>query len=163
MKMLRLLTPALLWSGAIGCLVIAGVYCAFSTFVMPALGRMEPEHAVPAMNAINATILHSLFMPLFFGTTLASLALFLIGLIRWSQLGGRLMAAGGFIYVAGMFLCTVLANVPLNNSLAAAAHANDAVAPVWAAYLKYWTLWNHLRTVSSTAAGVLYMAAIWLR
>jgi uncharacterized membrane protein len=59
-----------------------------------------------------------------------------------------------------MFLCTVLFNVPLNNALAVVDPASSAVSPVWARYLKNWTCWNHLRTISSTAAMVLYIAAI---
>ena len=70
------------------------------------------------------------------------------------------MLAGGLIYIAGMFLCTILFNVPLNNALSAVDPASRTAAPVWARYLKEWTLWNHVRTLSSTAASALYIAAI---
>src|SRR5215472_8107148 len=103
--MTQTLVKLLLWFGAIGCGLIAGVYFAFSTFVMPAFGRIDEAHAVAAMNAINSTILRSLFMPLFFGTTLATLVLAIVAMFRWSGPGATAMLAGGLIYVAGMFLC----------------------------------------------------------
>jgi uncharacterized membrane protein len=34
----------LLWFAAIGCGVMAGVYFAFSTFIMTAFGRIDPAH-----------------------------------------------------------------------------------------------------------------------
>jgi uncharacterized membrane protein len=71
------------------------------------------------------------------------------------------MLLGGLIYIAGMFLCTMFFNVPLNNALAAA-NATSA-ASVWSQYLKEWTMWNHVRTVSSTTACALYISAIAAR
>ena len=38
--MRQLLAPSLLWFSAIGCGLLAGLYIAFSTFVMTALGRI---------------------------------------------------------------------------------------------------------------------------
>jgi uncharacterized membrane protein len=59
-----------------------------------------------------------------------------------------------------MFLCTVLFNVPLNNTLAAIDPGSAEAVSVWTRYLRDWTLWNHIRTFSSTAACVLYIAAL---
>jgi uncharacterized membrane protein len=132
--MTDLIVKLLLWFSAVGCGLIAGIYFAFSTFIMPALARIEPLHAISAMNSINATILRSLFMPLFFGTTLTSVALAVIALLHRSAPGATAMLAGGLIYVAGMFLCTMVFNVPLNNRLAAVDSASAAL--VWTRYLK---------------------------
>jgi uncharacterized membrane protein len=41
--MLQLVTNSLLWFDAVGCGLLAGVYFAFSTFVMTALSRIEPS------------------------------------------------------------------------------------------------------------------------
>src|SRR5262245_21788263 len=158
-----LVTCGLLWFSAIGCGLLAGVYFAFSTFVMTALGRIDQAHGVSAMNAINSTILRSLFMPLFFGTTLASVVLVGIALVRWGEPGATATLAGGLIYVAGMFLCTMLFNVPLNNALAVVDPTSAESASVWARYISDWTVWNHLRTVASSAACALYVAALVAR
>jgi uncharacterized membrane protein len=157
---MHVLITALLWFGAIGCGLLGGLYFAFSTFIMTALGRIDRSHGVSAMNAINAAILRSVFMPFFYGTTLASLLLVVISFTRMGESGAVATLAGGLIYITGMFVCTVIRNVPLNNVLAAADAANGTAATVWARYLKEWTRWNHVRTVSSTAASALYIAAI---
>jgi uncharacterized membrane protein len=33
-------------------------------------------------------------------------------------------------------------------------------ASLWARYLKDWTFWNHVRTIASLAASVLFMAVL---
>ena len=161
--MAKLFVACLLWFAAIGCGLLAGVYFAFSSFIMTALGRIEQTSGISAMHAIDSTIQSSLFMPFFYGTTLASLALLSIGIIRRGEPGSFAMIAGGLIYLGGMFLCTALFNVPLNNALAAVNPASGEAARVWARYLKDWTFWNHVRTISSTAATALYIASIAAR
>jgi uncharacterized membrane protein len=161
--MRQLIIPGLLWFSAIGCGLIAGLYFTFSAFVMTALGRLDQATGVSAMNAINVDIVRSLFMPLFLGTTLASAALAVIALFRWGQPASLAMLAGGVVYVVGMFVVTMVCNVPLNNALAAANPAAGGTAPLWARYLKDWTMWNHVRTLASTAATALFIAAIAAR
>lgn len=155
-----LFTTVLLWFSAIGCALIAGLYFAFSTFIMTALNRIGHEQGAVAMNSINSTILGSLFMPLFFGTTIAAAALAVLALLRWGEVSAMAMLAGGLIYVVGMFICTLVYNVPLNNELS---RAGTGSAEVWARYLKDWTFWNHVRTIASTVAMALFVAAIALR
>jgi uncharacterized membrane protein len=161
--MRQVLTSGLLWFSAIGCGLLAGAYFAFSTFVMTALGRIDQAAGIAAMNAINVDIVRSLFMPLFLGTAVSSAALAAIGLLRWSEPGGGFMIAGGCLYVIGMFVATMVFNVPLNNALAAVRPSTPEAASVWAAYLKDWTFWNHVRTLASVAASACFIAAIAAR
>src|SRR4051794_10852639 len=156
----QLLTDGLLWIAAIGCGLLAGVYFAFSTFIMTALGRIGQAHGIAAMNAINVEIVKSLFMPAFFGTTLISAALAVMAVFRGGESGATAMLAGGLIYVVGMFFVTMLFNVPLNDKLAAVDPSRTEAASLWARYLKEWTLWNHVRTIASTVACALFIAAL---
>jgi uncharacterized membrane protein len=157
--MIHLLNQALLWFSAIGCGLMAGVYFAFSTFIMTSLGRLGPAGAT-AMNAIDVDILKSLFMPVFLGTTLASAALAVLALFRWGEPGAVAMLIGGILYVFGMFIVTMVFNVPLNNALAASDPASAAGAQLWQEYLRDWTLWNHVRTITSLAASALFIFAL---
>ena len=163
MTMLQSVITGLLWFSAIGCGLLAGLYFAFSAFIMTALGRIAQASGIMAMNAINVVIVQSLFMPLFLGTTLASLLLAVTAAFRWGEPGAAAMLAGGALYVIGMFVCTVVFNVPLNNALAAADPASAEAASLWARYLTDWTLWNHVRTIASTAACALFVRAIAVR
>jgi uncharacterized membrane protein len=158
-----MLMVGLLWFSAIGCGLLAGLYFAFSTFIMTALGRIGQAAGIAAMNAINIAIVQSLFMPIFLATTAASAALAVIALLRWSEPGAMAMVAGGALYVLGMFVVTVIFNVPLNDALAASDPASHEAASLWARYLTDWTLWNHVRTLSSTGACALFIAAIAAR
>jgi uncharacterized membrane protein len=127
---------------------------------MTALDRIGRAAGVAAMNSINAVILRSLFMPVFFGSTLCSLALVIIGALNWSEPGALEAAAGGAIYVLGMFVVTMVFNVPLNSQLAAVDPASDAAEPVWRRYLEDWVLWNHVRTIAATIGCALFIAAL---
>lgn len=158
--MLPIVQTALLWFGAVGCLVIGGVYFAFSCFIMSALGAIDRTAGVAAMQAVNEVILRSLFMPLFWGTTLASAALVVLAVMQGWSPQSQLIALAGILFVAGMFVVTVIFNVPLNDRLMAAPAGSPEAAAVWAAYLKTWTLWNHVRTVTCIAAGALYILAL---
>lgn len=150
----------LLWFSAVTCGLLAGIYFAFSTFVMQALASIDRAAGVAAMNAINRVIQQSAFMPLFFGSSLACLALAIIAIMRWNAPGSGAMLAGGVIYFIGMFVVTMVFNVPLNNALAATDLANAAQAATWTDYLTRWTNWNHVRTIASTAALILFIMAI---
>jgi uncharacterized membrane protein len=151
---------ALLWSGAIGCGVMAGVYFTFSGFVMKSLASIDASAGIAAMQSINDVILRSTFMPLFFGTSLAAAAAVLLYVMTPEFSGGIWMALAGGIYFAGMFLCTVVFNVPLNNQLKAVDPASSDGAEVWNMYLRVWTRWNHVRTVASIVASALFIQAI---
>ena len=161
--MSRLIVTALLWIAAIGCGVMAGVYFTFSAVIMPALERIGPAPGTLTMNSVNVTILGSLFMPLFYATTLASLALAVISLAHWRDPAAITLAAAGILYVLGMFGVTVVFNVPLNNALMAVEPGSSTTAGVWAHYLKDWTVWNHVRTCASLVAAILFVVALRTR
>ena len=108
-------------------------------------------------------ILRSLFMPLFFGTTVAAVLVDVAALTRWDAAGAVAMLAGGVLYVLGMFVVTTLLNVSLNNALESAHASGVDAATTWARYLREWTVWNHVRTVASTAACTLFIVALTTR
>lgn len=157
---MQTIATALLWFCAIGCAVMGGVYFAFSSFIMAALGRIDHSAGIAAMNAINRDILKSLFMPLFFGTSVASLALVALALLHWGTDGTGPMFAGGVVYVVGMFIVTVVFNVPLNDALAAVDPTNSSSGVVWKRYVSDWAIWNHVRTAASIAASALFIFAL---
>lgn len=142
--------------------LMAGVYFAFSIFIMRALDQLGAVQAANAMNAINEVILHSWFVTLFFGST--GLYAMLAGVAVFdTDLAGRWwLFAAGLVYVVGMFLCTAVFNVPLNNRLAAAGDDNSIKCEAWKHYFVYWARWNHLRAVCSlvtVAISIQYLVS----
>jgi uncharacterized membrane protein len=91
---------------------------------MAALGRLDQAAGISAMNAINTTIVQSLFILLFVGTTLTSLSLSIMALFPWHERGATAMVAAGVLYLVAMFVVTMVFNVPLNNTLAVVNPAN---------------------------------------
>jgi uncharacterized membrane protein len=158
--MTQTLLDILLWFCALGCGLLGGLYFAFSAFIMRAFERIEPARGVAAMNSINIEILRSVFMPFFFGTTLGAAVLAVVGATQAAEVAGLCMLAGGIVYVAGMFIVTMLRNVPLNNLLAVSGTTGDVDTATWTRYLRSWTRWNHVRTLTSVAASALFIAAI---
>ena len=130
---------------ALGCGLIAGVFFAFSSFIMGALGKLPPGQGIAAMQSINVVVINPLFLGVLFGT--AALALFLgFGATRHLEHPGAIrVVAGAGLYVIGTVLVTMAFNVPLNNALAAVDPASGEGAAVWADYLRTWTNWNHVR------------------
>jgi uncharacterized membrane protein len=57
----------------LGCVLIAGVFFAFSNFVMNALARIQPTQGIVAMQSINITVINPLFMTAFLGTGITCL------------------------------------------------------------------------------------------
>lgn len=159
----QLFTSGLLWSSAIGCGLLAGVYFAFSAFVMSSLARLDQASGIMAMNAINVTIVRSLFMPVFLATSLASAVLATWSLFHRNEAGALLILGGAILYLIGMAGVTMICSVPLNDALAGVAPSSREAAALWSNYLRDWTLWNHVRTVASTGACAFFIAAIAIR
>ena len=140
---------------ALGAGLMAGVYFAFSAFIMRSFDRLGAAQAVDAMNAINEVILKSWFMTLFFGSTLLYAVLAGYAVFDTS-LGGRWwLFIAGLVYVVGMFVCTAAFNVPLNNRLAEVADDENAKAEMWKHYFVHWTRWNHVRALCSLLATAI--------
>jgi len=153
------LVSILLWAAALSSGLIAGVYFAFSGFIMKAFDKIETAQSVAAMNSINEVILRSLFMPVFFGSSIISFLLVVVAFVYWGEAGAGLALIAGMVYFVGMFVCTVVFNVPLNNALARLGPDSANAQQIWSHYLRTWTKWNHLRTVSSLVTCVL---SIWI-
>jgi uncharacterized membrane protein len=137
---------------ALGSGIMAGLFFAFSTFVMQALGKRPAPVGIAAMQSINETILNPVFFSVFFGTALLSLALAILALTGWSDAGAAWRLAGALLYLIASIGITMLFNVPLNNRLAKVAPDSAGGATVWAHYLKVWTAWNHVRTIGCIGA-----------
>jgi uncharacterized membrane protein len=154
----RLLQVLTLFS-ALGAGLMAGLYFAFSGFIMTAFGRLPPANGMAAMNAINAAILNPLFFAVFFGTAATSLLLAIAALSDWQAPPSVWLIGGAVLYLVANIAVTMIFNVPLNDALGAAPGTPGAEV-VWSRYLTVWTAWNHVRTVASLAAAACFTQAL---
>jgi uncharacterized membrane protein len=151
---------SLTFTAAIGCGLIAGVFFAFSTFVMPALARLQPNQGIAAMQSINITAINPLFMLALFGTAAACIFLTIPLLPKWNHPGTAYLLVGSLLYLVGTVGVTIAFNVPLNDALAIADPSSTESANLWARYLVDWTFWNHVRTMAVIAAAVVFTISL---
>jgi uncharacterized membrane protein len=151
---------ALTLAAALGSGLIAGVFFAFSTFVMTALGRLSPAQGIAAMQSINVAVINPVFLGTLFGTGVVCVVLAAVALMGWQDPGAAWLLAGSLLYVVGDVVVTMAFNVPLNNALAAADPASADGAALWARYLKGWTAWNHVRTAAGLVATAAFFVAL---
>lgn len=150
----------LTFTAAIGCGLIAGVFFAFSTFVMPALARLQPHQGIAAMQSINITAINPLFMLALFGTAVVCIFVTITLLPKWNQPGTAYLLVGSLLYLIGTVGVTIAFNVPLNDALAIAKPDSTDGATLWARYLTDWTFWNHVRTVAAIAAAAVFTISL---
>jgi len=143
--------PVVAVLGVVGCGLMAGVFLAFSTAVMPGLRGLSPSDGAAAMQQMNRAILNPLFGVVFGGTALVCLAL-VVG-APFSERGGTTWTVlGALLYLVGSIGLTMVVNVPMNNRLDAADPASAEGRRIWADVLPRWTAWNHVRGLTCTAA-----------
>lgn len=141
---------------ALGCGLIAGVFFAFSTFVMAALAQRPSAEGIAAMQAISITVINPWFMTAFLGTGAACLFLTATSLLKWHKPLAPYLLVGSLLYLIGSFGVTIAFNVPLNDALATVKPNSPEGAAFWANYLKNWTFWNHVRTIAALAAAAVF-------
>jgi uncharacterized membrane protein len=151
---------ALTLLAALGSGVVAGVFFAFSVFVMKALARLPAAQGHAAMQSINAAAINALFMATLFGTALACVVLLVASLIMWDEAFAAYLLAGSVLYLVGTILLTVVYHVPRNEALAATDPTSAEAASRWARFLAGWTAWNHVRTSASVAAAATLTVAL---
>lgn len=152
---------SLAFLSALGCGLMAGIFFAFSTFIMTALARIPPAQGIAAMQSINVVVLNKWFFAVFFGTAVCCLALSITSFVRWQTPGAGYLLAGSLLYLVGTILVTIACNVPLNDALAALDSASADAGRVWTNYLKNWTAWNHVRTIAALAAAASFTVALF--
>ncbi|NER48500.1 MAG: DUF1772 domain-containing protein [Symploca sp. SIO1B1] len=151
--------PLIIFAG-VGSALSAGIFFAFSTFVMQALGRQTPSSGIATMQSINITVINPWFMAAFFGPAVVSLVLAIATLKQWNQPGAFYILAGALLYVIGTIGVTILGNIPLNDALAVVNPDSAEGATLWVKYLSNWTFWNHVRTIAAFFAAALFTLSL---
>ncbi|MBJ7455930.1 MAG: DUF1772 domain-containing protein [Thermoleophilia bacterium] len=139
---------------------MGGVFLAFSSFVMPALGDLPPAQGLAAMQSINRAAVTPVFMTELFGTALGCAVLCVVAARSWGEpFSGRLLA-GGLTYLVGVIVMTIAFHVPRNDRLAELAAGDPGAAAAWSDSLSQWTAGNHVRAIAGLAAAALLADAL---
>jgi len=145
---------------ALGCGLAAGVFFAFSSFVMKALARLPSPQGIAAMQSINIEAPTPLFMAALLGTALACVAVAVSALFIWDEPAAVYMLVGGLIYLVGTILLTIVYHIPRNDALASIDPDGVDAANHWQRYVTGWTAWNHVRAAAALAAAAILTIAL---
>ena len=145
----------LLIVAVLGTGLIAGVFFAFSAFVMGALDKLPPAQGIAAMQSINVVVVNPIFMLVLFGTAILALYLGYGTYQNWPIQEAKFLLAASVLYTLAIAI-TMIFNVPLNDALAGVNPQSSQAANFWQEYLVSWTNYNHLRCLTSLAACGLY-------
>ena len=140
--------------------LVSGVFLTFSDFVMRSLNGAQTAAGVEVMQVINREVYSSLFMFLLLG--MSALSPFLIGYayLHLAGYAANLIMAGAALYLVGVFVVSLVFNVPMNNRLEAREYAGPEAASYWAkTYMPRWTFWNGIRAIASAASATCFLVA----
>jgi uncharacterized membrane protein len=134
---------AALVGGTLATGLVAGLFLAFSTAVMPGLARTDDRTFVTAMQSVNVAILNPVFLTLFVAPLACLAVAALTGPARWW------VVAALVLYVVNVAI-TQAGNIPLNDALMAAG-APEGPAGWEAARTAFEDQWNRLHLIRTLA------------
>ena len=151
---------ALTFVTAVACGLVGGVFFAFSTFVMKALGRLPAPQGIAAMQSINITVINPLFMLALVGTAVACVPVGIAALASWGDPWAGYLLAASVLYPLGAIATTRAFHIPRNDALAVLDPERAESGRYWSGYLVSWTAMNHVRTVVPLAASALLIGGL---
>ncbi len=142
----------------LGFAILAGVFLAFSDFIMRSLALTSGTGGIEAMQVINREVFRWIFMALFLGLVPVSLILVGFGLTSLDGTARTMIVLAGVVYLIGSFGVTIRFNVPMNEMLAGMETGRDITKMYWSdVYLPRWVFWNSVRTAACAACAILLM------
>ncbi|BEL03973.1 DUF1772 domain-containing protein [Actinoplanes sichuanensis] len=137
----------------VGSGLLAGVFFAFSAFVMSGLRRLPDQAGAAAMRSLNVTAQRPPLMIALFGVTALCVVVIVRAVATWPGPGAGWSLTGAALTIIGAFGVTAVVNVPLNNRL-------DADTIPWSQYLAAWDPANHARTILCLAGCALLLVGM---
>lgn len=142
--------------------LVAGLFYAFAVSVNIAFATLPDAAYISATQAINIAIVNPAFLVGFLGAPVLLIwAAWLHARPAFTRRSGYILAAA-VIFIAGSFGVTVLANIPLNDQLAAFTTESASTAELHRmreAFAIPWNNWHLVRTFAGIAALVLMIMA----
>ncbi len=131
-----------------------GFFYAWVCSTMWGLDAADPRIALPAMQAMNASVRNAVFAPAFFGTPAILTLTTVMLLLSAQRLAAIWFGTAAMLVITLSFILTMAVNVPMNEALALLDIPEDRAAAqdIWDAYSPDWQFWNQIRTVASGVA-----------
>ena len=137
--------------------LIAGVFLSFSDFIMRRLAQAPGTAGPTSMVVINRTVFHSIFMVLFIGLLVVSVALAQLALWQLNGIALSLVLAGSLSYGLCVFAVAGLGSVPMSNRLSTMSGSMEETAIYWLDFVQLWTRLNNIRSAVSAIAAIAWL------
>lgn len=142
----------------------AGLCFTWGNAVTPGIGRLDDLGFLQSFQEMNRAIINPTFLLVFMGPVLLHVANVFLFKNAPKQVW-LLIVTAAVIYFAGLFLVTVLGNVPLNEMLDKtdlnAANA-DELATLREKFEAPWNRLHNIRTISTILSVILLTLSLWL-
>lgn len=143
--------------------LMAGLFFSWSVAVMPGLSLLRNDQYLAAMQAMNRAILNPLFLICF----MLPVALLPLAAYRYYHTVGFVwLLAAAVLYVAGVFLVTMIGNVPVNDQLDKMQLTLSIADDLQAMRMRIENTWvwlNHIRTIAAVAAIICVLYACMVK
>ncbi|MCV9926116.1 DUF1772 domain-containing protein [Flavobacterium sp. LS1R49] len=145
--------------------LLAGIFFTWANAITPGIGRLDDINYLCAFQNMNKTILNPLFFVIFISPLFLSFATAYLYKSHYSYIFWLLLAAA-ILYFAGVFLVTVMGNIPLNNLLEKTDLTNISLEDARSLRDKFELKWNNLhliRTITSVLSFFLLIIVCLFR
>ena len=145
--------------------LIAGLFYAYSCSVVLGLGKLSDAEYLKAMQSINREILNPVFFLSFMGTAvMLPVSTFLY---RAQSPVFILLLLATIIYLIGVFVVTIIGNVPLNDQLDQFNIQDSTVEGLKKmrdVFENRWNFLNNIRSICSVLSILLVICAcVWTK
>lgn len=149
---------AVMWAGA-----LFGFFFAWMTSAMPGLDAIDANTAIAAMQSMNAGVRNPVFGSVFFGAPVVIGVAAVTSLKAGTHKAAGLQALAWGLFMVGVMVLTLTANVPLNEALAQHTLPMDASSArtLWVEYSGPWQAYNLIRMGVAGTVLFLLVMALW--
>jgi uncharacterized membrane protein len=145
--------------------LLAGIFFTWSNAITPGIGRLDDINYLSAFQNMNRTIVNPSFLIIFMGPVFLSFVTAYLYKSNHSYILWLLLLAA-ILYFIGVFLVTIIGNIPLNNLLDKTELTNISLEEARRLRDKFELKWNNLhliRTITSTLSFLLLIIACLFR
>jgi uncharacterized membrane protein len=139
--------------------LLAGIFFTWTNAVTPGIGHLDDINYLRAFQNMNRSIVNPLFLIVFLGPVLLSFVTVYLYKSNHHYILWLLLLAA-IIYLIGVFLITIMGNIPLNNLLDKTDLTNITLENAKSLRDQFEVKWNFLHLIRTITATLSFLLLI---
>lgn len=139
--------------------LLAGIFFTWTNAVTPGIGHLDDINYLRAFQNMNRSIVNPLFLIVFLGPVLLSFVTVYLYKSNHHYILWLLLLAA-IIYLIGVFLITIMGNIPLNNLLDKTDLTNITLEDAKSLRDQFEVKWNFLHLIRTITATLSFLSLI---